>query len=292
MGQNAEYKSIPWPGCFFFPEIPAEYSEDRIMNDKKKAVLVVSFGTSYEETRKKTIDQIENDMAEAFPSYAIYRAWTSGMIRAKLLKRDGIHIYNVCEALEAMAADGIREVVVQPTHVINGIENDQMKADVAAYADRFMRVSIGTPVLTTVEDSKYVIDAIVKELHPAKDEALVLMGHGTEHYADAVYAALDYQFKDLGHSNIFMGTVEGYPTLESVMRLVQKAGYRHVVLAPFMIVAGDHANNDLAGDEEDSWKSVFEAAGFSVRCVLKGLGEYADIRKLLLSHAEKAMEQV
>ena len=240
MGQNAEYKSIPWPGCFFFPEIPAEYSEDRIMNDKKKAVLVVSFGTSYEETRKKTIDQIENDMAEAFPSYAIYRAWTSGMIRAKL----------------------------------------------------FMRVSIGTPVLTTAEDSKYVIDAIVKELHPAKDEALVLMGHGTEHYADAVYAALDYQFKDLGHSNIFMGTVEGYPTLESVMRLVQKAGYRHVVLAPFMIVAGDHANNDLAGDEEDSWKSVFEAAGFSVRCVLKGLGEYADIRKLLLSHAEKAMEQV
>ena len=233
------------------------------MNDKKKAVLVVSFGTSYEETRKKTIDRIENDMAEAFPSYAIYRAWTSGMIRAKLLKRDGIHIYNVCEALEAMAADGIREVVVQPTHVINGIENDQMKADVAAYADRFMRVSIGTPVLTTAEDSECVIDAIVKELHPAKDEALVLMGHGTEHYADAVYAALDYQFKDLEHSNIFMGTVEGYPTLESVMRLVQKAGYRHVVLAPFMIVAGDHANNDLAGDEEDSWKSVFEAAGFS-----------------------------
>lgn len=262
------------------------------MSDKKKAVLVVSFGTSYEETRKKTIDRIENDMAEAFPSYAIYRAWTSGMIRAKLLKRDGIHIYNVCEALEAMAADGIREVVVQPTHVINGIENDQMKADVAAYADRFMRVSIGTPVLTTAEDSKCVIDAIVKELHPAKDEALVLMGHGTEHYADAVYAALDYQFKDLEHSNIFMGTVEGYPTLESVMRLVQKAGYRHVVLAPFMIVAGDHANNDLAGDEEDSWKSVFEAAGFSVRCVLKGLGEYADVRKLLLSHAEKAMEQV
>ena len=102
------------------------------MSDKKKAVLVVSFGTSYEETRKKTIDRIENDMAEAFPSYAVYRAWTSGMIRAKLLKRDGIRIYNVCEALEAMAADGIREVVVQPTHVINGIENDQMKADVAA----------------------------------------------------------------------------------------------------------------------------------------------------------------
>ena len=289
MGQNAEYKSIPWPGCFFFPEIPAEYSEDRIMNDKKKAVLVVSFGTSYEETRKKTIDQIENDMAEAFPSYAIYRAWTSGMIRAKLLKRDGIRIYNVCEALEAMAADGIQEVIVQPTHVINGIENDQMKADVAAYADRFMRVSIGTPVLTTAEDSKCVIDAIVKELHPAKDEALVLMGHGTEHYADAVYAALDYQFKDLEHSNIFMGTVEGYPTLESVMRLVQKAGYRHVVLAPFMIVAGDHANNDLAGDEEDSWKSVFEAAGFSVRCVLKGLGEYESIRKLFVEHAREAV---
>ena len=262
------------------------------MTEKQKEILVVRLGTSYEETRKKTIDQIENDMAEAFPAYAIYRAWTSGMIRAKLLKRDGIRIYDVREALEAMAADGIREVVVQPTHVINGIENDQMKADVAAYADRFARIGIGTPVLTTARDSKCVIDAIVKELHPAEDEALVLMGHGTEHYADAVYAALDYQFKDLEHSNIFMGTVEGYPTLESVMRLVKKAGYQKVILAPFMIVAGDHANNDLAGDEEDSWKSIFERAGFSVRCVLKGLGEYADIRKLRLSHAEKAMEQV
>ena len=262
------------------------------MNHKKKAILVVSFGTSYEETRKKTIDQIEQDMAEAFTEYAIYRAWTSGMIRAKLLKRDGIRIYDVREALEAMIKDGIKEVVVQPTHVINGIENDQMKEDISAYAAKFTRVCIGTPVLTTAEDSRCVIDAIVKELHPEKDEALVLMGHGTEHYADAVYAALDYQFKDLDHSNIFMGTVEGYPTLESVMRLVRKAGYQHVVLAPFMIVAGDHANNDLAGDEADSWKSIFEAAGFSVRCVLKGLGEYADIRKLLLSHAAKAMEQV
>ena len=293
MRQSAKCESTPWPGCFFFPETPAGKLEDiEYMTEKQKAILVVSFGTSYEETRKKTIDQIEKDMAEAFPDYMVYRAWTSGMIRAKLLKRDGIHICDVREALETMIKDGVKEVVVQPTHVINGIENDQMKEDILAYAEKFTRVCIGTPVLTTAEDSRCVIDAIVKELHPEKDEALVLMGHGTEHYADAVYAALDYQFKDLDHSNIFMGTVEGYPTLESVMRLVQKAEYQKVVLAPFMIVAGDHANNDLAGDEADSWKSVFEAAGFSVRCVLKGLGEYADIRKLLLSHAAKAMEQV
>ena len=213
-------------GAFSFRRLQPENWRIRYLTDTTKAILVVSFGTSYEETRKKTIDQIEQDMAEAFPDYEIYRAWTSGMIRAKLLKRDGIRIYDVREALEAMAADGIKEVVVQPTHVINGIENDQMKADVAAYADRFTRIGIGTPVLTTAEDSKCVIDAIVKELHPAADEALVLMGHGTEHYADAVYAALDYQFKDLDHSNIFMGTVEGYPTLESVRRLVKKAGYQ------------------------------------------------------------------
>lgn len=262
------------------------------MADKKKAILVVSFGTSYEETRKKTIEQIEKDMAEAFPEYAVYRAWTSGMIRAKLLKRDNLRIYNVREAMEAMAADGIEEVIVQPTHVINGIENDQMKADVAAYADRFAHISIGTPVLTTAEDSKCVIAAVAKELHPSEEEALILMGHGTEHYADAIYAALDYQFKDFGHPNIFVGTVEGYPTLDSAKRLVEKAGYKKIVLAPFMIVAGDHANNDLAGDEEDSWKSILEADGFSVRCVLKGLGEYADIRKLLLSHAAEAMKQV
>lgn len=262
------------------------------MEKKQKAILVVSFGTSYEDTRKKTIERIESELGEAFPEYAIYQAWTSGMIRAKLLKRDGIRIYNVQEAMEAMAADGVQEVVVQPTHVINGIENDQMKEDLVAYAPRFRKIGVGTPLLTTAADSRCVINAIVKELHPAADEALVLMGHGTEHYADAVYAALDYQFKDLDHANIFMGTVEGYPTLDSVKRMVERAGYRRVVLAPFMIVAGDHANNDLAGDEADSWKSVFEAAGFSVRCVLKGLGEYADIRKLLLSHAAKAMEQV
>ncbi len=261
------------------------------MEGTRKAILVVSFGTSYEETRKKTIDRIEAEIQEQFSECAVYRAWTSGMIRRKLQERDGIRIMNVREAFEQMQADGISEVIVQPTHVINGIENDRMTQDVESFRGSFDRIAIGAALLTSAEDCRRVIEAVVKELHPAEDEALVFMGHGTEHYANAVYAALDYQFKDMEYSNIFMGTVEGYPTLESVMKLVERSGLKKVVLAPFMIVAGDHATNDLSGDEEDSWKSVFEQAGYEVRCVLKGLGEYKEIREIILDHVRAAMEQ-
>lgn len=260
------------------------------MEHGKKAVLVVSFGTSYEETRKKTIDQIEETLRRAYPEHIFYRAWTSKMIRKKLLERDGVRVFDVTEAMEDMEKNGITEVLVQPTHVINGIENDQMLEDLSRFRDCFSRISIGTPLLTSAKDSRRVIKAVTQELQPASDEALVFMGHGTEHYVDAIYAALDYQFKDMGHDNIFMGTVEGYPTLDSVRKLVEKAGFKKVVLAPFMIVAGDHALNDLSGEEEDSWKRVFEREGYEVRCILKGLGEYPAIRDIFLDHARDAID--
>lgn len=254
-----------------------------------KGILVVSFGTSYEETRKKTIDRIEADIQAAYPDYRVYRAWTSKIIMKKLLKRDGLRILNVKEALEQMHQDGIREVAVQPTHVINGIEYDLLAEDVKGLAHLFDRVVMGTPLLTHAEDSRRVIEAIMKEQHPAEDEALVFMGHGTEHFANSIYAALDYQFKDMGYKNVFMGTVEAYPGLDTLMKYVRETGLRKVVLAPFMIVAGDHATNDLSGDEEDSWKSMFERDGYQVRCELKGLGEYEAIRRIFVEHVADAL---
>ncbi|MCD8398146.1 MAG: sirohydrochlorin cobaltochelatase [Lachnospiraceae bacterium] len=260
------------------------------MSESRKGILVVSFGTSYEETRKKTIDQIEASMRQAYPTWRVYRAWTSGMIRRKVKMRDGIDIPDVEEALSQMAAEGMTDVVVQPTHVINGIENDQMLESVRKCGHLFSRISVGKPLLTTQEDNVRIVRVIAQELRIAEDEALVLMGHGTEHYANSIYAALDYQFKDMGYPNIFMGTVEAYPALDSLMRRVQEQQFRQVVLAPFMIVAGDHAENDLAGSDADSWKSRFESAGFEVRCVLKGLGEYAGVREMFLDHVRDAMD--
>lgn len=262
------------------------------MTEKKRGILVVSFGTNYEETRKQTIEQIENDIRETYPQYPLYRAWTSGMIRKKLLQRDGLRIFDVREALEQMRTDGISEVIVQPTHMLNGIENDRMRAEVSSYEGKFTRLAVGDPLLTSQEDNERVIEAVAQELHLESGEALVLMGHGTEHFANSVYAALDYQFKDMGYENIFMGTVESYPSLNSLIRRVKKTQPQRVVLAPFMIVAGDHATNDLAGEEADSWKSRFEKAGFAVRCVLKGLGEYPAVRDIFLTHTARAMEQI
>ncbi|MCI6041875.1 sirohydrochlorin cobaltochelatase [bacterium] len=255
------------------------------MMESKKAILVVSFGTSYNTTREKTIDVIEKKIDEAFPEQKIYRAWTSKMIMAKLLKRDGIKINNVKEAMEQMRNDGITDVIVQPTHVINGIENDLMKEDALSYRDDFHSIAFGTPLLTSEQDSLDVIDAVVKEFSDLKDhEALVLMGHGTTHYANSIYAALDYTFKDKGYPNVHLGTVEAYPSMQTLLRMVKEQKPKKVKLAPFMIVAGDHARNDMAGADPESWRCQFEAAGFEVECCLKGLGEYPAVQDIFIRH--------
>ena len=257
-------------------------------SDTEKGILVVSFGTSYPETREKTIDKIEEEIHESYPDFALYRAWTSGMIIRKILKRDGVRICNVTEAMEQMRADGIREVVVQPTHVLNGIENDQMIRDAGAFEKDFDRIVFGAPLLTSQEDNERVIQAVAEDIPLKEDEALVFMGHGTAHFANSIYAALDYQFKDRGYKNVFMGTVEAYPSMESLMKMVCQNSPRRVILAPFMIVAGDHASNDMSGDE-DSWKSEFETAGFQVECRMKGLGEYPEIRQIFIDHVRDAL---
>ena len=267
------------------------YGGKKQMSDTtKKAVLAVSFGTSHNDTREVTIDAIEKDMQAAFPEYPLYRAWTSKMIINKVNKRDNVHIDTVKEAMERMRADGITDVLVQPTHVINGIENDIMKEEALSYRENFHSISFGDPLLTSEQDNREVIEAVAVEFsHLKEDEVLVLMGHGTTHYANSIYAALDYTFKDRGHKNIFLGTVEAYPSMDSIMKLVKEYDPSKVVLAPFMIVAGDHAKNDMAGDDPESWYSQFKDAGYEVEAVIKGLGEYPGIRKILVNHL-KALE--
>ena len=190
-----------------------------------------------------------------------------------------------------MAADGVTDVIVQPTHVINGIENDLMKEDALSFREQFDSITFGNPLLTSEGDNNALIQAVHREFSSlAPNEALVLMGHGTTHYANAIYAALDYTFKDKGYPNIFLGTVEAYPSMESLLRQVRELNPRKVILAPFMIVAGDHARNDMSGEDPDSWRSQFEQAGFPVECVLKGLGEYPDVQQLFISHVAEAVK--
>lgn len=258
----------------------------------KKAILAVSFGTSHEETRKKTIEAIENQLKEYFPEYEVRRAFTSGMIMKVLKKRDNIHIDNVAEALEKLEKDGFEELVLQPTHIINGDEYDKMVSQAESFKNRFKSISIGKPLLTESSDYEEVCRGIMKQFTDMKKEdVLLLMGHGTGHFADAAYAALDYRFKALGYENVFVGTVEGYPEFEDAMKQVRKYGPEKVILLPMMVVAGDHAVNDMAGDEEDSWKSMIEKEGYQVECILKGLGEFPEIRNIYIKHAEKAMEK-
>lgn len=263
------------------------------MKESKKAILVVSFGTSFHRTREKTIDRIEKDIEEAYPEYRIYRAWTSKMIIAKLLRRDRIQVPTVAEAVDQMIEDGITELIVQPTHVINGVENDLMKEDVLKRRDAFESVAFGDPLLTSQEDNEAVIHAVMEEFPDLKeDEALVLMGHGTTHYANSIYAALDYTFKDLGYSRVFLGTVEAYPSMESLKKQIRALGPRRLILAPFMVVAGDHAIHDMSGEDEDSWRSQFEREGYEVACQMKGLGEYPGVRRIYLKHVRAAEERL
>lgn len=259
----------------------------------KKAVLVVSFGTSYNETREKTIGAVEEKIAGAFPDYDQKRAFTSQIIIDKVNERDGEKIDNVTEAMQRLVDEGYGTVVVQPTHVMNGEEYDEMKELTAPFEDKFVSIKYGKPLLTSSDDYAEVIEAIAADTPQLtdKDCAVVFMGHGTEHFANATYSALDYRFKALGYDNAFVGTVEGYPDLDKIKEDLSKYNPKKVVLMPLMIVAGDHATNDMAGDEEDSWKTQLKKEGYEVDCVLKGLGEYPGIQNMFVEHCQSAMTE-
>lgn len=259
---------------------------------KKPVLLVVSFGTSFADAREKNITAIEKTLAEAFPAYEVRRAFTSGMILKKLRERDGIHIDSVPEAMERLIRDGVQEVVVQPTHVMNGGEYDKMVRDVCAYEERFTSLKIGRALLSDDHDMGAMIETVfaADAAMVTPDTALVYMGHGTDHEANQSYARLQEKLRADGHQNVFIGTVESTPTVEDVLRDVGQGSFRRVVLLPLMIVAGDHAIHDMAGDREDSWKSIFQQAGYDTVCVLRGLGERPAIRWMIMGHCAETMK--
>ena len=258
----------------------------------KKAILVVSFGTSYHETRKKTIEACENKIKESFKDYDFYRAFTSGMIINKLKKRDNMFIDNPSEALEKLYNAGYQEVVVQSLHIICGDEYNKLKDMVAQYEDKFDKISIGRPLLTYIDDYRETVEAVKKDLDKMDiDEAVVFIGHGTEHESHSSYPAIEYMFRDYG-INAFVGTVEGYPELEQVIKKLKNRNIKTVDLLPFMLVAGDHAINDMASDEEDSWKTILEKEGFNVKVHVKGLGENPYIQEKFKNHALDCMKEL
>lgn len=256
-----------------------------------KAILVVSFGTSYEASRKATIEKIEQDIRNAFQDHRIYRAWTSKFIISILKKRDNYTVPTVKEALEQMITDGIREVVVQPTHILDGIENNIMKEEVLSYKESFDKIAFGTPLLADSKDESQAINAVTTEFSDLKEtEALVFMGHGTTHQVNTAYAGLDQKFKESAHANVFIGTVEVDPTIHDLVKEVTSFQPSKIYVTPFMIVAGDHAQNDLAGEDPDSWMNRLSSEGYEVTPVLKGLGEYPKIRQILVDHVQQAMD--
>lgn len=271
-------------------------SLDNIRNQDdigQKELLVVSFGTSFNDSRRKTIGAIEEAAEEAFGDYSVRRAFTSHIIIDHIYKRDGFLIDDVETALNRAIDNGVKELVVQPTHLMNGFEYQDLYDEIAGYADAFDSVRIGEPLLSSDADMGDVEEILVdwtKEYDDGKT-AIVFMGHGTEADSNGVYQKMQEMMTGDGHENIFIGTVEAEPSLEDVLAQVKAGDYERVVLEPMMVVAGDHANNDMAGDEEDSWKSVFTSEGYEVECLLRGLGENEQIRDLYMEHARAAMEE-
>jgi sirohydrochlorin cobaltochelatase len=258
---------------------------------QKPVLLVVSFGTSFNESRENTIGAIEKSLAVAYPGYEVRRAFTSQIIIDKLNKRDGIKTDNVKDAMERLRKDKVKELVVQPTQVMSGFEYDDAIAEIKPYERYFSSVKYGQPLLISNTDYRELISAITAETKQYDDgnTALVFMGHGTEHEANATYSRLAQALKDTGFPRYLIGTVEARPSLEDVIAEVKALGIKRVALSPLMIVAGDHANNDMAGDEDDSWKSILEADGFEVVVNLKGLGQYEGIRRLFVRHVKEAV---
>lgn len=257
-------------------------------------LMVVSFGTSYNDNRRLTIGSIEEDMEKAFPDWSVRRGFTSQIIIDHVKRRDGEVIDNVGEALTRAMDNGVKKLVIQPTHLMDGFEYEDVVDEVAQYSDAFEKVAIGEPLLTSDEDFKAVIEVITTETASYDDgkTAICFMGHGTEADSNAVYAKMQDMLTESGYENYYIGTVEASPTLDDVLAKVQEGEYTRVVLEPLMIVAGDHANNDMAGDEEGSWKDVFEKAGYDVVLEVRGLGEMEGIRKILVEHARAAVESI
>ena len=288
-------------------------NEDNIGDNE---LLVVSFGTSFNDSRVKDIKGIEDALQAAYPDWSVRRAFTAQIIINHVQARDGEKIDNMQQAMDRAVANGVKNLVVQPTHLMHGAEYDEMMEMIDEYRDKFESVAVAEPLLGEVgadatvinEDKEAVAKAVTAEavatagyesLTAAAEDgtAFVFMGHGTSHTAKVSYSQMQTTMQTLGYDNVFIGTVEGEPestSCENVIEAVKAAGYKNVVLRPLMVVAGDHANNDMAGADEDSWLSQFEASGAfdSVDCQIAGLGGVADVQQLYVAHTKAAIDSL
>ena len=309
-GENADYD--------YFGRDTGDASLDDPLNADdigEIEILVVSFGTSFNDSRTNDIGGIEKAIQKAFPTLSVRRAFTSQIIINHVQARDGIKIDNVDQALERAVNNKVKTLIVQPTHLMHGAEYDELTETLGKYADKFEQVIVSEPLLGEHADdekavnkdkeivAKSVLDAAIEDagfesIDKSIEEstAFVFLGHGTSHKAKVTYSQMVNTFKDLGYPNAFVGTVEGEPeetSIDEVISAVADAGYKNVILRPLMVVAGDHANNDMAGDDEDSWKSIFESKGVfnSVECQIEGLGSIEELQNLYVSHINDALEK-
>ena len=242
----------------------------------KKAILVTSFGTSHRDTREKCLDLIQREVEEKYGSENVERAYTSGIIRRIIEKNEGIHIFDQKEGLKVLKDKGFEEIITMSLHILDGIEYSKLD-------DKFGKIS--KPLLADDEDFKKIVEN--KEFNDLEgDDAIVFMGHGTESEADYAYQKLQEEYLKAGKDNIFIATVEGKVTIKDVIEKMKGKGFKKILLKPFMIVAGDHAKNDMSSDDEDSWKTILKNEGYEVTSVLKGMGEYEFIRKMFMDKLE------
>ena len=301
----------------YFGRDTGDASKDDPLNEDnigENEILVVSFGTSFNDSRAEDIGGVEKALQAAYPDWSVRRAFTAQIIINHVQARDDEKIDNMDQALERAFDNGVKNLVVQPTHLMHGAEYDELTEAVENYKDKFESVKIAEPLLGEVgadetainEDKAAVAEAITAEavktagfdsLDAAKEEgtAFVFMGHGTSHTAKISYSQMQAQMEQLGYENVFIGTVEGEPedtACEAVIEKLKNAGYKKVILRPLMVVAGDHANNDMAGDDDDSWKSQFEASGVfdSIDTQIAGLGEIDAIQQLYVAHTQAAID--
>lgn len=247
----------------------------------KRGIIIASFGTSYEETRRLCIESVENKIKEEYQDDYVIRAFTSRMIIKKLKERDNLHIFNEQEAVKNMKEKGIEDIYIQPLHIIQGHEYEKLLS---------LGAKVGRPLLDTELDYTAIVEGL--DLGNLQDnEALVFMGHGSDHTADESYGKLESVYRNKGKDNVFIATVEGSITIEDVIERLKAKDIKKVKLMPFMLVAGDHAINDMASDEEDSWKTMLEREGFEVEVELRGLGEFELIQDLYLKHLNDIMEE-
>ncbi len=278
---------------------PASYEEgtspsDDIVNTTAadKVLLVVSFGTSFNQSRDLTIGGIEAAMRAAFPDYQVRRAFTAQIIIDKLAERDGLRIDDIETAMDRLVLDKVKEVVIQPTTVLSGYEYDDVIEAITPYADKFESFKVGKPLLSDESDYDAVANIVLSELAPyeAEDTAVLLMGHGTHHAANAAYPKFESVLREKGRDDIYVGTVEGGVLIEDLQPVLREKGVKKVVLRPLMVVAGDHANNDMAGAEDDAWKTILESDGYEVEAVIEGLGQIKAIQELYIQHAKDAID--